>query len=530
MNGKGVGQKQGDPLDSEHVSPATSRVATQALFMSLGTATSRVLGLVRESLFAALFNREITDAWYVAFKLPNLFRRLFGEGSLSVSLIPILIQAQKEGRDRLFISHFFYVFSAFLVILSVLGIIFMEPILTLLLDHQYLANSHKFDVTLRMARTMFIYVYLVCSYALVLGVLNTLGRFGWPALAPAAFNLCLIGSMFVPEQWQSWSGQALAWGVVWGGVLQLGILVPLLIKHDYWPRLPRQGAIETYEVFKKMLPSLLGMGLMQLMVLVNVRFASQFESGIITYINFADRLLELPLSLISVSLGSALLPQLARLWQENRYQDFTMASVRHLRLNLFLSMGAAVGLVGLAFPIVEILFQRGQFSERETLITASILKVYAISVVFSSLVRVFVPCFYAVKNTWYPALVSGACLVIHIFLAPLLIKNWSYMGLVASTVAASVFNFLFLILGYRIFVGLYPWDYFLKGIIPMLPGAVVMYLVLLSYPYWQSWIGYTFWSKIVILVLLIGLSLLIYFTIARWLRLDEVTTLLKGRR
>jgi putative peptidoglycan lipid II flippase len=499
-------------------------VTVSAFLMSLGTLVSRLLGLLRESLFAALFPRWVTDAWYVAFRLPNIFRRLFGEGSLSVSFIPIFIQAQKEGRGVQLVSGFFMIFSSFLLTITIFGTLYMEFWLSFFLDSSYVEQAEKYAMTVRMARIMFAYIYLVCLYAFVMAILNALGQFGKAALAPAFFNVIIVLSTLIPPSVLAWDGQALAWGVLVGGVCQLAFLIPALIRSGYWPQIQLQNIWipPVQKVFLQMLPGLVGMGLLQIMTLVNLKFASQLESGSISYITLADRLLELPLSLISVSLGVALLPTLSRIWLSSDRAHFTQVSSHHFKLNLFLSLPCAVGIYVLSQPIIELLFQRGQFTITETLITARILQVYALLILFSSSVRVFVPAFYAIKNTWYPALVSALCLVFHVLLVPQLISRYQVLGLVGSTVVSSGLNLIFLILGYRIFIGSYPWPSVLWSFFRFLIPATSMIFVLHGYSFLRESLGNSFLSRFVSLFLIIGLAGITYFLVSSLVKIPEI--------
>ncbi len=508
------------------------RVGLYAALMSIGTLISRILGLLRESAFAALFPRWVTDAWYVAFRIPNIFRRLFGEGSLSVSFIPVFIQTQMDTSDPMRVKNFTYsfftLFTIFLLVLTALGIIFMEPLLRLLLDLEYLKNQQVFDLTLKMSRIMIIYVWLVCTYAFFMAILNALGSYGRAAAAPALFNFIMIISTVLPQSWHLWPGQWLAWGVVLGGVLQAGVLIPLLIKKGFLPRWQIEFKNkDVHRVMISMLPGLLGMGLLQLMTLVNLKYASQIGSGAISYINLADRLLELPLSLISVSLGAALLPSLSRYASQKDFNQMSKTSSYHLLLNLFLSLPAALGAFVLAEPIVQILFQRGQFLEHETLLTAGVLKIYSALIITTSLVRVFVPNYYAIKNTWFPALVSGVCLVIHLILAPFLIQNYGLNGLNISTVVASTLNFFLLAIGYRWFVGGYPWGQVFKHILYFLLAGAGMAISLNLFFYLKPYLGDSFLLLALNLIVTISVSLMVYFILSYLLKIKEFMDMFK---
>lgn len=503
------------------------RVMVQALFMAFGTLTSRILGLVRESLLAALFGRTVTDAWYVAFRLPNIFRRLFGEGSLSVSFIPVFVETKVgpggEMETRKLVNGFYTLFFLVLAIITAMGVIFPEALLGILLDDQYLAVPGKFELTVMMSRVMFAYIFLVCTYAYFMAILQGLGRFGWAAMAPTFFNVCMILSTLIPSTWTTWPGQALAWGVVVGGVVQAAVLIPSLRSQGYFPRFSSQiwsSAIR--KVFVSMGPGLLGMGLLQITTLVNLRFASQLGEGPISYINLADRLLELPLALVSVSIGSALLPTLSKMWAEKNVRQMVETSNYYLRLNLYVCLPAAIGLYVLADPIVELLFQRGRFDLNESMQTAGVVKVYSFLVVTTSLVRVFLPSYYAIKNTWFPAVVTAVCLVLHVLLAPALMQRYGLYGLNASTAISSGLNIVLLASFLAVWVSEpYGWLRILKSTIKfLLAGAVMSALLLLYWPL-REYLGSSFVAKVVSLFIIISTGSAVYALASGWLRIEE---------
>lgn len=450
--------------------------------MAGGTMMSRVLGLLRESLFAALFDRHITDAWTAAFRLPNMFRRLLGEGSLSVSFVPVFVEAhltdsegKTQNRAQNLVNGFYTVLLGVLGLITLLGVLYSESLLNVVLDEKYILDVEKFALTLRMAKIMFGFVFLISTYAYFMGILNALGRFGLAAMAPTLFNVALIVSTLLPRNLFPVDGDGLAWGVLVGGFLQMAILVPSLRKLGYFPSLVWDLTNpDVLRVFRNMLPGLLGSGLAQFTTIVNLKFASRLPEGTISYINWADRLLELPLSLVSVSLGTALLPTLASYWSRGERNVMTETSNYYLRLNLFVALPASFGLYVLAEPIVNVLFRRGQFGAADAKATASILGIYAMSVISISCVRVFVPAFYAIKNTWYPAMVSGICLVAHIFIAPLLMDHYGVLGLMWSSFLSASLNLLCLLFAYTFFVGPLGFRKILFSIVKFLVAGAAM--------------------------------------------------------
>lgn len=502
------------------------KVVRHALSMAFGTFASRILGLLRDMALAALFSRTITDAWTAAFRLPNLFRRLLGEGSLSVSFIPVFVEARMDSKERAqqLANGFYTLLLLFLAVLTALGILFAEPVMRLLLDSGY--SPEKLEITVRMARIMFGFTFFITTYAYFMGILNALGKFALPALAPTLFNVAMITSTLLPGSWFPFEGDGLAWGVLIGGALQTVILVPALARLGAMPRLQWRGLNEDMRrVLRNMLPGLLGMGLLQFTTIVNLKYASGLGEGAISYIYWADRLLELPLSLVSVSLGTALLPTLAALWSQGQKQQMSDTANYYLRLNLFVAVPAALGLYYLALPIVEVLFMRGEFTGADAEQTATVLRVYSVILVSTSCVRVLVPAYYATKNTWFPAVVSAVSLVAHIALAPLLMRESGLDGLVTSALISATLNIVLLLSFYTKWIG--EFDYFKLAlhVVKFAFAGVGMVIVLQAYWLMTGWLGEEVFSKIISLAFTILLGVGSYFGLSYVLNTEELKAL-----
>ncbi|KYG62989.1 multidrug transporter MurJ [Bdellovibrio bacteriovorus] len=462
------------------------KVLKRAFSMATGTLTSRILGLLRDMALGALFDRMVTDAWTAAFRLPNLFRRLFGEGSLSVSFIPVFMQAQGEDasgiRARNLINGLYTFFLIAFGVLALWGILRTEDVFQLLVTDVYAQNLTKWEMTLRMGRIMFGFVFFVCLYAYFMGILNALGSFGVPALAAALLNISMLVFTFMPAAWFPQKGDGLAWGVLVGGLLQAALLWWALKSRGYLPRwqISFWGS-DLAKVLRNMIPGLAGMGLAQFSTLVNLHFASSLSEGSISYIYWADRLLELPLSLISVSLGAAVLPTLSEFAARKDTKLFKEASQESFLMNLFLAWPASLGLFFLAQPIVEVLFYRGQFSVSDVLATTTVLKVYAISLLVVSCSRVLMPLYYATKNAWYPAAVSILSLAVHIALAPWLMQAHGLQGLVVASLLGASINMLLLLTGLPFWKLSFHWDVVLQSIVKMTAAGVGLVFVLKMY-------------------------------------------------
>lgn len=442
-------------------------VLGNALKMAFGTMTSRILGQLRESLLASYFDKQVTDAWNAAFKIPNLFRRLLGEGSLSVSFIPVFVDCRElsQASAQNLVNSVYSFLLLVLLTLTAAGILAPSAFADLVLAENYVQDAEKYLLTVKMAQIMFGFIFFVSSYAFIMGILNALGQFALPAMAPTFMNICMIISTLLPDCFFSFSGEQLAYGVLIGGLVQMLILVPALFRSGYLPRLSFNFRNPHFlQVLKNMTPGLVGMGLMQFTTIANLKFSSSLAEGTISYINYVDRLVELPLSLISVSLGTALLPSLSGLWARSEKQQFAQTAKHYLQLNLLFTMAAAAGLYVLAHPIVSLLFGWGKFGAEDVTITAKVLQTYCWIMIFSSGVRVLTPAYFAVKNTWFPALVSAVCLGLHILIAPLLMAQFAVHGLMASTILSAALNLFLLLLFFRKYVTTFAYLDFLKSV------------------------------------------------------------------
>lgn len=508
------------------------KVLKRAFFMAGGTLTSRVLGLFRDIALAALFDRVVTDAWTAAFRIPNLFRRLFGEGSLSVSLIPVFIEARAEDphglRAQNLVNAIYTLLLIFLGAITVLGIIYTEPLLKLLLADGYALTSGKWELTLRMAQIMFGFVFFVCTYAYFMGILNALGSFAIPALAPALLNISMLLFTFMPTTWFPHHGDGLAWGVFVGGFLQAAVLWWALKARQYLPRLQKHmWSKDVRHVLMNLLPGLLGLGLLQFATLVNLHFASGLPEGSLSYIYWADRLLELPLSLVSVSLGAALLPTLSDLFQRKETDQFRSVVSEHFLLNFFLGWPAAVGLYCLAEPIVEVLFKRGHFNLADVAQTAMVLKVYAISLLMISSVRVLVPAFYAVKNTWVPAVTSLAALILHIAWAPWWIQQRGLEGLAISSMLSAVVQFIAIVFCLRFYHLSFSWRHAWRELGKMILAGLILAGVVQTYRPLQQTLSLSPFLQTLLLLVTILLGASGYLVSAKFLRIEQAHFLLE---
>jgi putative peptidoglycan lipid II flippase len=493
--------------------------------MSAATLSSRILGMVRDMVAAAYFPPFVTDAYLVAFKLPNLFRRVLGEGSLAASFVPMYVEKlHREGHEsaQRFSSAVFSMLTALTATLSVLGVVFMPVIMSYFVSGQgYMQIEGKLELTVFLARIMFGFLFLVTTYAFLMSVANAHKVFFVPAMAPALFNVATIVFAFLP----TWivPGDQLAWGVMVGGLLQVAIALWPLRLLKALPRLTRHwGGPGIKRFFQVLLPSMAGMSIAQLLGVLNVNFASRLGQGTHSYIYFADRILEFPQSLLSVSLGVALLPTLSEMWGKGEKNRFMETSERHMRLLLTLSLPAAVGIYVLAEPIIRVVFGRGEFGPEAISSTAQVLSIYSVVLVFSGLHRVLVPAFYAAQNTWWPAANSAFCLVVHYFVGSWAVDTHGLPGLIAATAFTGALNFLILVISFRIFFGEIRLLGLIKSALWLAPSLVAMAFVAQQ----SLSVVSRSWGEIIGLGVSIGLAVAVFFLVNAVLRHPEAREIL----
>ena len=447
--------------------------------MAVGTFSSRILGFVRDAVMFALFPRAVTDCWVVAFKLPNVFRRLLGEGSLSVSFIPIYVEARAHSPERAkqLSNAIFTIVFAVATMISVACFVWMDHILWYLVGDPrgFASVPGKVEQTIYLARIMIFYLVLVSTYALHTAIANSHGKFFVPAVGPTLFNFGLI--LFTVTQWEigAYPGSTQSWGVIFGGVLQMGVVAWLLWKDGWLPRLSLNLNVHgVARVFGNMLPGLFGLGVFQVMTILSMKFAARLSTGAQSYIYTADRILELPQSLIAVSLGAALLPRFSELHTAGERGKFLEEANQAVRLLMFLSLPAAVGMYVLALPITQVLFMRGAFSLADAVASAEIVEIYSVLLLFSSLSRVTAPAFYALKNTWLPAVVALFVLLTFVAVGPWLVDHYQLPGLAKATSASAILNIVLLQIFFHFMIGPLGYARILKSVARMIPPLAVM--------------------------------------------------------
>jgi putative peptidoglycan lipid II flippase len=402
------------------------------------TLISRILGLVRDVVIARWFGASAaTDAFVAAFKIPNFLRRLFAEGSFSLAFVPVLSEYREKGDHaalRSLIDATTGVLLAVLLVITAIGI-FAAPWIMSLFAPGFRDDPAQFALASDMLRVTFPYLMLIALTALAGGILNTLGRFALPALTPALLNLSLIVAAVVFSRFFDEPIRALAWGVLAAGVLQLGFLLPSLARHGVLPR-PRPNLDHpgVRRILKLMVPTLFGSSVAQISLLLDVLIASLLFTGSITWLYYADRMMEFPLGLFGVALSTVILPTLSGLHAGRNGGQFRRTLDWALLLGLMVGLPAAIGLAVLAEAVIIALFQYGAFDPGSARMSALALMAYCAGLPAFMAVKILAPGYFSRQDTATPVKIAVIALSVNMLL------NIVYVLLLASWMAGGDFS------------------------------------------------------------------------------------------
>ena len=413
------------------------------------TLLSRVMGFVRDILTAALLGAgPVADAFFVAQRLPNLFRSLFAEGAFSAAFVPLFAGTMaQQGKEaaRLFAEDALAVLLAALLIFVLLGEIFMPSVMRLIAPG-FAEDPDKFALAVALTRITFPYLLFIALVALQGGVLNSVDRFAAAAATPILLNLFLIAALLMMRRFGWHDGRALAWAITGAGLAQflwlmfscaraeLGLRLP-------WPRLTP----EVRRTLAIMGPGAIGAGVTQVNLLVSTALASFLPGGSVSYLYYADRLNQLPLGVVGIAVGTAILPPLSRHLRLGEDTAAVETQNRGLELALLLTVPAAVALAVLAQPILAVLFQRGAFSPTDTAATASALAAYAAGLPAFVLIKVLAPAFFARHDTATPVRVAITAMAVNLALTLILMQFLAHVGIALATSCAGWLNALTLL-------------------------------------------------------------------------------------
>jgi len=419
-------------------------IARNASVVALATVASRILGFLRDMTIAYTLGAGIrADAFFVAFRLPNLLRRLFAEGSLTMAFIPVFTRTRQEhGREEAFVlaRSVLIWLMAILAAISIMAIIWAEE-LTLLIAPGFGRDARILAETATLVRICFPYIVFISGVALCMGVLNSMGHFLAPAAAPCLLNLGLISSALL-ALFMGWDvALSLAWGVCLSGLAQWLLQQPYLRRYGLTWRGPvRLNHPGVRRVATLMGPTVFGAAVYQVNILIGTLLASMLGAGSISYLYYADRLVQLPLGVFGVALSTAALPSLSRLAVDNDLPTFRRTLNSTLGMTLFICLPAACGLAGMSLPIIDAVFGRGSFGQADVQATAWALVGYSAGLPAFACVRPLISAFYALEDTRSPVLVAALCLVINVGLSLILMRYMQHVGLAVAASLASWAN------------------------------------------------------------------------------------------
>ena len=504
------------------------------LTVGVWTLASRILGFARDMLVAAIMGAgPVADAFFVALKLPNLFRRLFGEGAFNAAFVPAFaatLAGDGPGPARQLAEHMASLMAIWLTGLTVLGWVFMPQLLAVLAPG-FSDDPVRWTYAVEMTRITFPYLLFICLTALVSGVLNGLGHFGVAAAAPVLFNLFAMAALLGLTPYVATPGHAQSWGVVLSGVAQLALVWVAAARAGMPLRLFRPSIDPGVKaVLRRMVPGLVGAGVTQLNLAVDVIIASLLPAGAVSYLYYADRVAQLPLGVVGAAVGTALLPLLAKQFRARQPLSAHRTLNRALEFSLALTLPAAVAQWIAADAIVQALFQRGAFGAEAAQATAAALAAYSLGLPAFVLVKAFAPGFFARGDTATPVRVGIAVVVLNLVLNLLLTRTLAHVGIALATGIAAWVNVIVLAwLLHR--SGAWRPDRRLRRAMPrLLLANLAMGAVVWGVDAALFGSGWLPGGRLVCLALLIGAGMATYFAVAHALGALDLRELRRLRR
>ena len=408
------------------------------------TMLSRVLGFIRDILVAAFLGAgPVADAFFVAFKMPNFFRRLFAEGAFNAAFVPLFAaKLTDDGRKPAaqFAAAVMSVMVVFLLVF-VTALQIAMPWLMYVFAPGFANDPEKFLLAVDLTRITFPYLLFISLVSLLGGVLNSLGRFAAAAATPVILNLVLIGAMLLATPYLPSPGHSLAWGVAVAGVAQFLWLVYACRREGVSLRLPRPRlSPPVRRLLRLMVPGAIGAGVVQINLLVDIVIASLLPTGAISFLYYADRVNQLPLGVVGVAIGTALLPLLSRQLRAGEDREALNSMNRAIEIALLFTIPGAAALLIIAHPIVSVLFERGAFDAATSLATAQALMAYSVGLPAYVLIKVLAPGFFARQDTATPVKIAIVCVAINVILNLILIQFLAHVGIALATAISAWIN------------------------------------------------------------------------------------------
>lgn len=494
-----------------------SLLKTLASISSL-TLLSRILGFIRDMLMARIFGAGMAnEAFVIAYRLPNLLRRMFAEGAFSQAFVPIFSEYKgRRGQDetKLLVDHVTTLLAIILFVITLIGIV-AAPILVYVTAPGFVATPEKFNLTVQLLRITSPYIFFISLVAVAAGMLNTYNKYWISAFSPVLLNVCFIGTMLWVVPYFEQPIFALAWAVCLAGVLQLAFQIPFLKKIGMLPRwrfsLKDEGV---WRVLKQMGPAVFGVSISQISLVINTIFASFMVTGSVSWLFYADRLMEVPAGLLGVAISTILLTSLSKYHAERNTVEYSKMLDWGLRLTIMFTLPAALSLGLIAVPLLSTFFQGGAFVAHDVLMTRNALVGYSVGLIGMLLVKVLAPAFYARQDIRTPVKIGIITLIATQIMNLIFIGWFQHAGLALAIGLGSCINsgILFYLLRKR---GLYQpesgWlKFFIKVLIALLALGLVLWFGMGTEQHWLTTHG---WPRIVHLTWLVLLGIVVYFAV-----------------
>ncbi|SNS46422.1 putative peptidoglycan lipid II flippase [Sphingomonas laterariae] len=486
------------------------------------TMVSRVFGFAREMLMSRIMGASgAADAFLVAFRLPNTFRRLFGEGAFSAGFVPLFSQ-RLHGQGGIEDARKFSeeVLAVFLPTLFLFTLVFeiAMPLFVWAIASGYADEPAKFDLTVTLTRITFPYLILISLVSLFSGVLNSLTKFAAAAFAPALLNVAMLAALIIVPDGGVKTAYALAAGVTAGGFLQLALLWNGARKAGVSLRLRRPRITPgVKQFFVVVIPATLGAGVYQISQLIDTFFATRLPEGSMSYLNYSDRLNQLPLSVIGTALGTAILPQISRFIATDQPGEAAKVQGKAVELSMLLCLPAALALAVVAGPLISALFQGGKFTAHDAMVTGNVLAIIVAGLPAYVLVKVITPGFYAREDTKTPVKTAAIVLIANVALNFALIPPFGIYGLAFAIAACSWLNcvMLYVVLRGRGHFRIEPWLW--GRIARQVAAGLIMAAALWALREWLAdWFSGSVGKRMVSVTALVGVGGIVYFG-AAWL-------------
>lgn len=423
-------------------------IVRNASIVAGATLLSRILGFLRDLIVAYTLGAGLpADAFFVAFRIPNLMRRLFGEGSLTMAFVPVFSRVRNDEGEEAAGDMARSALRWLILILGLLSVAvyFGANPLTQLIAPGFSRNHELMTLTIHLVRICFPYVIFICGVALCMGILNSRGHFLAPALAPCILNIALIGAALTGYYCGYSVAISMSWGVLIGGFLQWSLQQPFLRRMGLsWFGNWSFNNSGVRRMGKLMLPTVLGAAVYQINIVLGTLLASFLKVGSVSYLYYADRLVQFPLGVFGIAVGTAALPSLSALAAKGRNDEFSSTLKMTIGLTLFISLPAMAGLIALANPLIALLFQRGEFTAEAVTATSAALVAYSAGLPFIAMSRPLVSAFYALEDTKTPVKIAIICLLVNVGAGYGLMQYFAHVGLAMAVSISSAFNCIFL--------------------------------------------------------------------------------------